>query len=123
MPGRPPCMAMTCLRRREKWEALLFIARWPIISASVVSATTLRLRITFHRCRNCRLLPSKMDSSTTALFSRRSAEGGFDGSVAYEICSPIQDGGSEDTLDRYARLFVEFMESLRSAKTAEVSRR
>jgi sugar phosphate isomerase/epimerase len=50
-------------------------------------------------------------------------EGGFDGSVAYEICSPIQDGGSEDTLDRYARLFVEFMESLRSAKTAEVSRR
>ena len=35
--------------------------------------------------------------------------GGFAGSVAYEICSPIRDGGSLDSLDRYARAFLEFL--------------
>lgn len=35
--------------------------------------------------------------------------GGFDGSVAYEMCSPIQGGGSEENLDRYVRGFLEFL--------------
>ena len=35
--------------------------------------------------------------------------GGFKGSVAYEICSPVRDGGSEAVLDRYAGRFVEFL--------------
>ncbi|MEX2303891.1 MAG: sugar phosphate isomerase/epimerase family protein [Bryobacterales bacterium] len=39
-------------------------------------------------------------------------EGGFDGSVAYEMCSPILGGGSRENLDRYARLFLKFIESL-----------
>jgi sugar phosphate isomerase/epimerase len=39
--------------------------------------------------------------------------GGFSGSVAYELCSPLRDGGSEKTLDRYARMFVEFVEKVR----------
>ncbi len=37
--------------------------------------------------------------------------GGFDGSVAYEMCSPILGGGSEQNLDRYARRFLEFLVS------------
>jgi sugar phosphate isomerase/epimerase len=36
-------------------------------------------------------------------------EEGFDGTVAYEMCSPLVDGGKLDTLDRYARHFVEYM--------------
>jgi sugar phosphate isomerase/epimerase len=39
-------------------------------------------------------------------------EGGFHGSVAYEMCSPILGGGSRENLDRYARLFLKFIESL-----------
>jgi sugar phosphate isomerase/epimerase len=37
---------------------------------------------------------------------------GFSGTVAYEICSPILGGGSLDNLDRYARLFLQFLQSL-----------
>jgi len=40
-------------------------------------------------------------------------EGGFRGSVAYEMCSPLLGGGSEENLDRYARRFVEFMAEFR----------
>jgi sugar phosphate isomerase/epimerase len=36
-------------------------------------------------------------------------EVGFDGYVAYEMCSPLRGGGSEDNLDRCARRFVDYM--------------
>jgi sugar phosphate isomerase/epimerase len=36
-------------------------------------------------------------------------QGGFDGSIAYEMCSPLLGGGSIDNLDRYARRFLEYM--------------
>ena len=39
------------------------------------------------------------------------AETGFDGPVAYEMCSPLIHGGSLETLDRYARGFVDYMTS------------
>ena len=34
---------------------------------------------------------------------------GFRGSVAYEMCSPLLDGGDTATLDRYARRFLDYM--------------
>lgn len=34
---------------------------------------------------------------------------GFTGCVAYEMCSPLQDGNSLEVLDRYARRFLEFV--------------
>jgi sugar phosphate isomerase/epimerase len=37
-------------------------------------------------------------------------EHGFTGSVAYEMCSPLRDGGALETLDRYAQRFLEFMQ-------------
>lgn len=40
------------------------------------------------------------------------AEGGFQGAVAYEMCSPLLEGGSLEVLDRYSRLFVEFLKRL-----------
>lgn len=37
-------------------------------------------------------------------------EGGFAGSVAYEMCSPLLHGGSMETLDRYARQFLRYVQ-------------
>jgi sugar phosphate isomerase/epimerase len=34
-------------------------------------------------------------------------EGGFDGYVAYEMCSPLRGGGSEENLDRAAKIALE----------------
>jgi sugar phosphate isomerase/epimerase len=42
--------------------------------------------------------------------SMRSA--GFNGSVAYEMCSPLLHGGDLETLDRYAAKFLDYMGSL-----------
>ena len=47
-------------------------------------------------------------------FLRTLAEGGFQGAVAYEMCSPLLEGGGLEVLDRYARLFVEFLQRLNS---------
>jgi len=42
-------------------------------------------------------------------FFRAMHEGGFTGTVAYEMCSPLLGGGSEANLDRYAKRFLDFM--------------
>jgi sugar phosphate isomerase/epimerase len=39
-------------------------------------------------------------------------ENGFEGSVAYEMCSPLLGGGSEENLDRYAGRFLEYLRQL-----------
>jgi sugar phosphate isomerase/epimerase len=38
-------------------------------------------------------------------------EGGFEGSVAYEMCSPLLTGGSLESLDCCARRFLDYMRS------------
>lgn len=45
-------------------------------------------------------------------------EGGFDGTVAYEMCSPVLGGGSMENLDRYARAFVDYMKRFQTAEAA-----
>ena len=40
------------------------------------------------------------------------AEGGFNGYVAYEMCSPVRGGGSEENLDRTARASLETIRRL-----------
>ena len=40
-------------------------------------------------------------------------ESGFSGSVAYEMCSPLLGGGSEENLDRYAKRFLKWLQALR----------
>jgi sugar phosphate isomerase/epimerase len=42
------------------------------------------------------------------------ARGGFRGSVAYEMCSQLRDGGSEAVLDRYAGRFLEWLKDWRA---------
>jgi len=39
--------------------------------------------------------------------------GGFRGSVAYEMCSPLMGGGSMENLDHYATRFLEFFHQFR----------
>ena len=34
---------------------------------------------------------------------------GYQGAVAYEMCSPLRGGGSEENLDRYAKQFLEWI--------------
>ncbi|MEP7363173.1 MAG: sugar phosphate isomerase/epimerase family protein [Acidobacteriota bacterium] len=38
---------------------------------------------------------------------------GFTGSIAYEMCSPLRDGGAEATLDHYASRFLEWLGNFR----------
>jgi sugar phosphate isomerase/epimerase len=42
-------------------------------------------------------------------FFRGLAEGGYEGPVVYEMCSPLEGGPSESNLDAKASLFVEYM--------------
>ena len=42
--------------------------------------------------------------------------GGFSGSVAYEMCSPLLHGGSMETLDRYARAFLAYLAEFKSSQ-------
>lgn len=42
-------------------------------------------------------------------FLRALGAGGFAGTVAYEMCSPLLGGGSTENLDRYASRFLEFL--------------
>ena len=44
-----------------------------------------------------------------AEFLRGLREGGFDATVAYEMCSPLRGGGSIENLDHCARRFLEWM--------------
>jgi sugar phosphate isomerase/epimerase len=47
-------------------------------------------------------------------------EGGFDGYVAYEMCSPLRGGGSEENLDRAARTSLEAIQRwASSARTTD----
>jgi sugar phosphate isomerase/epimerase len=43
---------------------------------------------------------------------------GFDGTIAYEMCSPLVDGGTLETLDTYARRFLEWLENQRGRATS-----
>jgi len=42
-------------------------------------------------------------------FLQAMKKGGYQGAVAYEMCSPLPGGGVMDNLDRYARRFLEFL--------------
>ena len=46
------------------------------------------------------------------------AEIGYQGTLAYEMCSPLRGGGSLENLDRYARRFVEEMKVGRGRELA-----
>ena len=42
--------------------------------------------------------------------------GGYSGTVAYEMCSPLEGGGSEENLDRCAREFLEWLARYRTER-------
>jgi sugar phosphate isomerase/epimerase len=45
-------------------------------------------------------------------FFRVLRESGFQGYVAYEMCSPLRGGGGEANLDRCARRFLDYVATL-----------
>lgn len=46
-------------------------------------------------------------------FLGASLANGFEGTVTYEMCSPLVDGGSAETLERYARRFLDWVRPYR----------
>lgn len=50
-------------------------------------------------------------------FVRALEEAGFEGTIAYEMCSRLGGGGSLENLDRYGRRFLEFLAPLRVPAT------
>jgi len=44
-------------------------------------------------------------------FLRALNENGFQGVAAYEMCSPLQGGGSLENLDHYAKRFLDYMKN------------
>ncbi len=52
-----------------------------------------------------------------ASYLRALQASGYRGGVAYEMCSPLQGGGTLENLDRYARKFLEFMGRYRASAT------
>src|SRR5260370_25378010 len=40
-------------------------------------------------------------------------DAGYNGAVAYEMCSPLLGGGTVENLNRYARTFLDFMRAFR----------
>lgn len=46
-------------------------------------------------------------------------KGGFNGPVAYEMCSPLRGGGSMENLDLYARKFLGFMRAKRDTRARQ----
>jgi sugar phosphate isomerase/epimerase len=53
-------------------------------------------------------------------FLRTLAENGFTGTVAYEMCSPLEGGGSMENLDRCAGRFLAYLQALREREAAVV---
>ena len=47
--------------------------------------------------------------------------GGFRGTVAYEMCSPLRGGGTEENLDRQAREFLAFLREYQHSATQAAS--
>jgi sugar phosphate isomerase/epimerase len=45
--------------------------------------------------------------------------GGYNGAVAYEMCSPLRGGGTEENLDLYARKFLAFIHTCVQASVAK----
>jgi sugar phosphate isomerase/epimerase len=49
------------------------------------------------------------------LFLKSMHAAGYNGPVAYEMCSPLRGGGSIENLDLYARRFLDFLQNTRVA--------
>jgi sugar phosphate isomerase/epimerase len=47
--------------------------------------------------------------------------GGFDGPVAYEMCSPLRGGGSMENLDLYARKFLDFIRTIERSQRSTLA--
>jgi sugar phosphate isomerase/epimerase len=61
-----------------------------------------------------RAVPMGQGMIDNRLFLATLEASGFDGTVAYEMCSPLDGGGSMENLDRCARLFLDFLAPFRN---------
>jgi sugar phosphate isomerase/epimerase len=57
-----------------------------------------------------RAVPIGEGDMANAEFVTALRDGGFDGPIAYEMCSPLRGGGSRENLDRCARRFIDWLD-------------
>jgi sugar phosphate isomerase/epimerase len=126
--AQPNCRLMLdpwspCLRGEELYETAKR-------AAPHVVYTTLADYVRLPRCRYrpgltnyargepdlVRAVPIGEGEMENALFLSGLRAGGYDGPVAYEICSPMRGGGALENLDQCARAFVRWLKETPTAK-------
>jgi sugar phosphate isomerase/epimerase len=120
--GRPNCRAMfdawaPALQGEDIAKAARQIA--PLSIHTTVANYKKRPRYRYNPALvNYETLPSRAQAAPMdqgfidyPAFFRALDEGGFNGTVAYEMCSPLLGGATLGNLDRHAATFLEFMRS------------
>jgi len=118
---RPNCRLMfdpwsPCLRGEEPFETARDMAPHAVYTtlADYVRLPRFHYRPAFINYERLpvdlvRAVPMGEGDIASLEFVRGLKAGGYDGPIAYEICSPVRGGGSRENLDRYARRFLEWL--------------
>ena len=60
--------------------------------------------------------PNAEKADLAVMAQWQAQEAGYQGYLAYEMCSPLRGGGGEPNLDRCARRFLDYMASLEAPR-------
>ncbi|OGV73503.1 MAG: isomerase [Lentisphaerae bacterium RIFOXYB12_FULL_65_16] len=121
--GRANCALMLdpwspCLRNEELFETAKGLAPQVVYTtlADYVRLPRYQYQPTLINYRTIdldlvRAVPMGEGDLDSATFIKGLKAGGFDGPIAYEMCSPLRGGGSAENLDRCACRFLEWLEA------------
>lgn len=105
-----------CLRGEPSFETARDLARWVTYTtiADYVRLPRARYRpelVNYERLEPdlARAVPMGEGDLETLQFVKGLKAGGFDGPIAYEMCSPVRGGGERENLDRCARQFLAWL--------------
>ncbi len=124
--NEPNCRAMF-----DAWAPALQGADLPMAAAKMAPVTVYTTTANYQPLARYRYLPAlvnyeKLPSAMQAVaidegfidyasFLSALTRGGFNGPVAYEMCSPLRGGGSMVNLDAHAAKFLDFLRKLRAS--------
>ena len=103
--GEDPAEAAREMAPHAVYTTLADYVRLPRYQYQPGMTNYLRMPVDFARA-----VPIGEGDMANVEFVRALQEAGFDGPVAYEMCSPLRGGGSRENLDRCARRFIEWMD-------------
>ncbi|MGC9319285.1 MAG: sugar phosphate isomerase/epimerase family protein [Armatimonadota bacterium] len=120
--ARPNCALMfdpwsPCLRGEEPFETAREMAPHVVYTTLADYVRLPRFRhtaalVNYERAEPdfVRAVPIGEGDIANVEFVRGLRAGGYDGPIAYEMCSPLRGGGSLENLDRCARRFLQWLE-------------